>query len=82
MNWIPANAAGIAAGYAEGCHCVLHGRSLDAVVWKGGHITIVGIMSCASKADAEATMLRELENGAPLERDRNIKFKTLFGANP
>lgn len=76
--WVPANNKGQAAGYVEGCHYTYLGRSLDAVVWKSGIVTVVGVCGCATKSDAERVMTNELNNPNPLDRDRTIKFKELF----
>jgi hypothetical protein len=78
FKWLPANKKGQAAGYVEGCHYTYEGRSIDAVVWQHGAVTVVGVCGCSSKEGAEQVMARELANPAPLERDRTIKFKELF----
>lgn len=77
-GWLPATPEGKEAGYAEGNHFTHEGRSLDAVVWAQGQVSVVGVVSCGSKADAERYCAKYLSNPNPLERDRTIPFKDYF----
>jgi len=78
-GWLKATPAGLAAGYVAGCHITHGGRYQDVVEWQSGAVSVVGVGSCLTREGAEIVARRELENSAPLDRDRTIPFKSYFG---
>lgn len=78
-GWLPATAAGLAAGYVEGCQFKYGGQTVEAAVMSTGPVVLIGLCCCGSKEGAENTARRLLTSGVgPMDKDCTINFKELF----